>query len=146
MSLPNIPRNDQEIEPFQLFLKDACIWVESKFGGRIGRRPFLCRFLLLRGVAFVFELYFVSLLLYLLPNISLSGTFGLAFIFVEIPALIAIGMQTTKRLHDIGRSGDCFWLLLIPVYDLYLMALIFFEKGDDSENVYGVPPSAGRRG
>jgi uncharacterized membrane protein YhaH (DUF805 family) len=44
--------------------------------------------------------------------------------------LIAAGV---RRMHDVGKSG---WFLLIPFYNLYLLAI----EGDHGPNEYGPDP------
>ncbi len=41
----------------------------------------------------------------------------------------AAAMATVKRLHDIGRPGSHYFLLLIPFYNLYLQCCLLFKKG-----------------
>jgi uncharacterized membrane protein YhaH (DUF805 family) len=48
---------------------------------------------------------------------------------------IVIHIQSTKRAHDIGKSG---WILLIPFYNL----IVFFKKGEPESNIYGPSPEA----
>lgn len=50
-------------------------------------------------------------------------------LFVFLPS-IAVGV---RRMHDINKSG---WFLLIPLYNLILLA----ERGTDGENKYGSDP------
>lgn len=45
-----------------------------------------------------------------------------------------------QRLHDLGRPGTHFWLLLIPVYNIYLALLMLFKKGSDGQNMFGEDP------
>jgi uncharacterized membrane protein YhaH (DUF805 family) len=53
-------------------------------------------------------------------------------------------LQIVKRLHDLDRSGTHYWLLLIPLYDLYLVLILLFKKGAGGPNRYGSDPLAGR--
>lgn len=63
-----------------------------------------------------------------------------------ISLLICIGgtvlmvFPTVKRLHDIGRPGSHYWLLLIPIYSLYLGMALLFQKGMEGANEYGLDP------
>jgi uncharacterized membrane protein YhaH (DUF805 family) len=45
--------------------------------------------------------------------------------------------QAVKRLHDLGRPGTHYWLMLIPFYNIYLACLLFFKKGTEGPNEYG---------
>jgi uncharacterized membrane protein YhaH (DUF805 family) len=53
-------------------------------------------------------------------------------------------LQIVKRLHDLDRPGTHYWLLLIPLYDLYLVLILLFKKGAGGPNRYGSDPLAGR--
>lgn len=52
---------------------------------------------------------------------------------------------TVKRLHDLGRPGWHWWLLMLPIYNIYLGLVLLFQKGTDGPNVFGQDPLAGSR-
>lgn len=52
---------------------------------------------------------------------------------ISILAAVALIVESTRRLHDIGRSG---WWQLVPFYSLVLL----FSKGDEGPNAYGPDP------
>jgi uncharacterized membrane protein YhaH (DUF805 family) len=55
--------------------------------------------------------------------------------------------MTVKRLHDIGRPGWHWFLLAIPLYNIYLGLVLLFEKGTSGANRYGRDPlEMGRAG
>lgn len=57
--------------------------------------------------------------------------------------VIGISCITVKRLHDLGKPGTHFWLLLIPLYNVYLSLVLLFQKGITSANQYdGADPVA----
>ncbi|MCX6092369.1 MAG: DUF805 domain-containing protein [Candidatus Bipolaricaulota bacterium] len=39
-------------------------------------------------------------------------------------------LQIVKRLHDLDRPGMHYGLLLVPLYDLYLVLVLFLRKGN----------------
>ena len=45
-----------------------------------------------------------------------------------------------KRLHDLGRPGAHYWLLLVPFYNLYLALQMLFRKGIEGPNAFGPDP------
>lgn len=47
---------------------------------------------------------------------------------------------TIQRFHDIERSGYHYWLLIIPIYNIYLNIILLFNKGTDGSNKYGDNP------
>jgi uncharacterized membrane protein YhaH (DUF805 family) len=64
---------------------------------------------------------------------------ALAFAFA---GAVLVAFQVVKRLHDLGRPGWHYWLLLIPIYDIYLALVLLFCKGTAGPNPYGVDPLA----
>lgn len=77
----------------------------------------------------------------LLPTGQSATAIWYAILFVG-NALSAL--QIVKRLHDLDRPGTHYWLLLIPLYDLYLVLILLFKKGASGPNRYGSDPLAGR--
>jgi len=68
-------------------------------------------------------------------------TLGQVISLLLILATYAVSVcQTVRRLHDIGRPGTHFWLLLIPLYNVYLGLVLLFRKGDATHNRYGANP------
>lgn len=44
---------------------------------------------------------------------------------------------TINRFHDLWKSGWSIFLLLIPFYNLYLLCVLRFSKGEKTDNEYG---------
>ena len=62
-------------------------------------------------------------------------TYSIAFILVPYLLTTLTGISLlVRRLHDIGYSG---FLLLIPLFNLYLFLLALFKRGDSGINKYG---------
>lgn len=62
-------------------------------------------------------------------------------VIVTIVSII-IGLYITiLRLHDLERPGTHVLLLLIPLYNLYLLLVLLFDKGTDGPNKYGKDPT-----
>lgn len=57
-----------------------------------------------------------------------------------IPLLWFTWAQMCKRFHDKGESGLRIFTLLIPLYNIYVMIMLFFEEGEPYENDYGKDP------
>lgn len=77
---------------------------------------------------------------------KLGGDFNTApllFSLFSIPIIVIAAFQVVKRLHDIGKPGEQCWLLLIPIYNIYLGLVLLFQKGNDGENQYGPDPLIG---
>jgi len=80
---------------------------------------------------------FISGIIAVKANIVLITTVLIIFnIFVGAKYLCI----TIQRLHDIGRSGHHYWLLFIPIYNLYLNILLLFKKGTDGPSEYSYNP------
>ena len=47
---------------------------------------------------------------------------------------------TVKRFHDLDRPGWHLLLLMIPLYNIYLTAILFVVEGTAGDNQYGVDP------
>lgn len=47
-----------------------------------------------------------------------------------------------QRFHDIERSGYHYWLLFIPIYNIYLNIILLFKKGTVGLNRFGDDPLA----
>lgn len=59
---------------------------------------------------------------------------------VGILANIVAAFVIVKRLHDLNRPGAHFWLLLIPLYNIYLGLVMLFTQGTQGANRYGPSP------
>jgi uncharacterized membrane protein YhaH (DUF805 family) len=49
-------------------------------------------------------------------------------------------LVTIRRLHDLNRSGRQYWLLMIPIYNIYLSLILWFKRGTRGPNRYGPDP------
>ena len=47
---------------------------------------------------------------------------------------------TVKRLHDLDRPGWHWWLLLIPLVNIYMGLVLLFAKGTQGPNQFGRDP------
>lgn len=52
---------------------------------------------------------------------------------------------TVKRLHDLGRPGWHWALLMVPLYNIYLGLVLLFQKGTDGPNEFGPDPLAAHK-
>ena len=64
----------------------------------------------------------------------------LSIIAVLILGVVSDIAVTVRRFHDLGRSGSDFWLLLIPIYNIFLGLTLVFKKGIEFANEYGPNP------
>jgi len=70
---------------------------------------------------------------------NLEAAQAVAFL-VSIGGTVLIAFPIVKRLHDVGRPGSHYWLLLVPIYSLYLGLVLLIQKGDEGTNHYGSDP------
>ena len=99
--------------------------------GRISRAPYAAGTILLPLVASV-----AAGLLIGTENAFASAT-GLLLL---LATQVAVACHVVRRLHDLGRPGTHFWLLLIPVYNVYLGWVLLFKRANATDNQYGPSP------
>ena len=63
----------------------------------------------------------------------ISGLFGL---FIALPSLAVF----VRRLHDTGRSGWWFWVLLVPLVGVIVILVFFCTDSQQETNQYGPNP------
>jgi uncharacterized membrane protein YhaH (DUF805 family) len=59
-----------------------------------------------------------------------------------LTAQIIVAFVCVKRLHDLDKPGWHFWLLLLPLYNIYLSLVMLFVKGTHGTNQFGSDPLA----
>lgn len=88
--------------------------------------------------------FFITVLLYIPVLIICQPTQDVLLAFLVFMLSIVYFILSTcaivQRLHDIERPGTHIFLLLIPIYHIYLVILLFFKKGTDGPNKYGDDP------
>ena len=111
-----------------------CLKKYAVFSGRARRREFwmflLFNVLIAMGVGFVFGLIAVMTKT---PEIVL-----LAHVYT-LATLIPCWAVSVRRLHDIGYSGWCLLLSLIPFVGLILL-VFYCRDSQPGENAYGTNP------
>ena len=45
-----------------------------------------------------------------------------------------------KRFHDLDYTGACYFLLFIPIVNIYFYIKLYFVKGSEGPNKYGSDP------
>jgi uncharacterized membrane protein YhaH (DUF805 family) len=98
-------------------------------GGRVMRRGFWAGMIAVTAVIAIIEP----------PLTALFGRWATILLF--LPCYWIYFCLMSRRCHDIGRS--CAWLLmlLVPLLGfLWLVAVLFFRRGDPGANQYGPDP------
>ena len=75
---------------------------------------------------------------------SAAAAAGQIGLLLGLAAAVVTAFPAVKRFHDLNRPGTHYWLLLIPIYNIYLALLLLFKRGTEGENLYGPDPLAGR--
>ncbi|QXM07083.1 DUF805 domain-containing protein [Crassaminicella indica] len=103
------------------------------FNGRINRLAY-CGYIFLAGL-----ITMIPQIIYALTE----NTFAFIIYILMYIAYVALSIcLAVQRLHDIERPGTHWFLLLIPLYNIYLGFLLLFKKGTDGPNQYGEDPLA----
>lgn len=63
----------------------------------------------------------------------LAGLFSLVTLLPGLSVLV-------RRLHDTGRSGWWFWIILIPLIGALVLLWFLITRGDEGTNDYGPDP------
>lgn len=77
--------------------------------------------------------------------VVLGGVVAGPLVLLPILGVVAAGVWagiaiTVKRLHDLGRPGWHWFLLMIPLYNIYLGLILLFQKGTVGANAFGPDP------
>ena len=77
----------------------------------------------------------------LLYDYEFFSKLALCYSFAALVPGVAV---CVRRLHDVGRSGWLFLMILIPVVGLVFLFLLMAVKGEQQENAWGsqIDPAA----
>ncbi|WP_291869238.1 DUF805 domain-containing protein [Maribacter sp.] len=82
----------------------------------------------------------ISYLLYAVDYFALGfegyGINTLYSLGVFIPSLAVL----VRRLHDVGKSGWFFFIILIPIIGVIWLLVVLCTDSEDGDNKYGVNP------
>lgn len=106
------------------------------FSGRSNRMEFWCFQLV--NLAIIIALAIVA-------NVTMNdGKVNIFIILLSNLFMLAIFIPSlalsVRRLHDTGRSGWNYLLILVPIFGAIVLFVFYIQKGDPSHNEYG--PSA----
>jgi uncharacterized membrane protein YhaH (DUF805 family) len=104
-------------------------YITNLFEGRLGRKPYIM------GTIVISILFAVVYYLFAILTQSSIGSI-IFFLCAIVGAVISYGM-TTRRLHDMNRSGWYTLLLFIPYLDFIFWILFMALKGTSGKNKYG---------
>ncbi|MCL2040229.1 MAG: DUF805 domain-containing protein [Bacteroidetes bacterium] len=114
-----------------LFYFTKCLKNYANFTGRARRKEFWM--FVAVNVAISFILGFIGgIISDILGNI-VSGIYAVALVVPSIAVAV-------RRLHDIGKSGWFYFLLLVPIIGAIILIVWACKPGDEGENEYGQDP------
>lgn len=98
--------------------------------GRISRKTYVRRFLILMAISIVCHIAFM---------LDVTFISVLASCLVLIPCVSSI-ILAVRRFHDVGKSGFYWLLFLVPVANIFALYLLFGKNGTPGPNAYGEAP------
>jgi len=107
--------------------------------GRLNRAKYFWRTLVI-GVSTNIVTFLVGFLLGGIMGEHAEPTALLVGYLLALAGAVVIAFEAVKRLHDLDRPGAHYWLLLIPVYNIYLALVLLFKRGTSGPNRYGDDP------
>lgn len=111
----------------------------ANFNGR-ARRAEYWNYALLNFIIVMMPLYIVGLIMVAADNSAIGmlliGLYALVAIGTFIPSLAV----SVRRLHDIGKSGWNYLIVLIPLVGPIVILVWFCSEGNRSANEYGEDP------
>lgn len=66
--------------------------------------------------------------------------FGWLYVMVALSVFIPGLAVAVRRLHDVGKSGWFYFIVLIPIVGVIWLLVLFFTEGNHDENQYGENP------
>ena len=111
----------------------------SNFNGRARRKEY-----------WMFTLMYVIILIFatILDNVigttfEISGTnlgYGWVYLIVGLLHLLPSLSLVVRRLHDVGKSGWFYFIILIPVVGFIWIFILSIKEGEMGNNFYGSDP------
>lgn len=87
-------------------------------------------------ISLTLMLYIVFTIIYSLSEMNISSLVKPILLIVFGLCLYLFVCITIRRFHDLGLPGDNFFLLFIPLLNIYFFIRLFFQKGVPGENKY----------
>lgn len=127
----------QAIDYFKLCLTKKY----AEFTGR-SRRSEFWNFAL---VCFIISiiLYVPAILFTLMEVPLLGGLFMIIYFIVALGLVIPQLAAAVRRLHDTGRSGWWYFIILIPLVGVIALLVFLFQDSEPGSNKWGPNPKTG---
>jgi uncharacterized membrane protein YhaH (DUF805 family) len=78
-----------------------------------------------------------------LTGLEQSAGYGYVYLLVAVALFLPNLSVMVRRLHDTGRSGWWYWIVLIPLVGAIVLIVWFATKGTTGSNEYGEDPLGG---
>jgi uncharacterized membrane protein YhaH (DUF805 family) len=66
--------------------------------------------------------------------------YGYAYIIYSLAVFLPGLAVGVRRLHDVGKSGWFYFIILVPLIGAIWLLVLFFTEGQHGENQYGPDP------
>lgn len=68
--------------------------------------------------------------------------YGYLYVIYLLAILLPSIAVAVRRLHDVGKSGWFYFIVLVPLIGPIWLLVLFFTEGNKGENEYGPDPKA----
>ena len=90
---------------------------------------------------FQFLCLLVAIVIDNIAGTTIEPLFYGAFYFIVALGLFIPGLAVTvRRLHDVGKSGWFYLIILLPIVGAIWLLVLMFIEGKPGENEYGINP------
>lgn len=71
-----------------------------------------------------------------------ESTINIISVMYSVAVLLPCLALCWRRLHDIGKSGACWFLIFVPLVGAIILVIWFLKDSQPGENQYGPDPKA----
>jgi uncharacterized membrane protein YhaH (DUF805 family) len=107
----------------------------ANFSGRARRKEYWM-FLLFNIIFYIIAMIIDNVLGTADPETG----YGLVYILYALAVFVPGLAVTVRRLHDVGKSGWMYFVVLIPIVGAIWLLVLLVTEGDQSRNEYGESP------
>ncbi|MDE0966921.1 MAG: DUF805 domain-containing protein [Flavobacteriaceae bacterium] len=117
----------------------------ANFSGRARRSEYW--YFTLFYTIMLFLAMFLDSLLGTTFNMEMMGQsvdlgYGWIYVAVGILHFVPSLAVCVRRLHDVGKSGWFYLIILIPIIGFFWILFLFCKNGNEGDNNYGADPKA----
>jgi len=116
------------------------------FKGRLGRMRYVAYNFGLNLLMMAIAIPLIGGAAFMSGGFDLGGIGGIAYIVLNVAALVISVMFGKRRLNDLNRSGWWMLLLIVPLVNLILVIYMIAFSGSDGSNKWGAAPVANSLG